>query len=67
MTVQTLLATTTSHELAEWQAYFRVENERHDEQAKEAEAKRKGKVTAKDPAMLSEALKMQLSTKKAGG
>jgi len=67
MTVQTLLATTSSREIAEWQAFFRVENERQDEQQKEAEAKRTGKVTAKDPAMLSEALKMQLATKKAGG
>jgi len=66
MTVQTLLATVTSREISEWQAFFKLENERHDEQQKEAEAKRKGKVTAKDPAMLSEALKMQLSTKKAG-
>lgn len=62
MTVQQLLANTDSKELSEWQAFFKLENKRFEEEKK----KKPGQVTSKDPAMLSEALKAQLATKKAG-
>ena len=61
MTLTQLLANTTSRELTEWQAYFRLENEKHEE----SKNKTAGKVTSKDPKMLSEAIKMQLAPMKA--
>lgn len=62
MTVQMLLANTTSRELAEWQAYFKIQNEEHKKQ--KAKRKEPGKVTADNPQDLSEALKAQLAVKK---
>ena len=65
MTLGQLLANTTSQELSEWQAYFRVENER----LEEARDKQKtpGKVTADNPKALSAALKAQLAPYKTKG
>ena len=62
MTVQTLLATSTSRELSEWQAYFKLQNEEHEKQ--KAKRKEPGKVTADSSQDLSEALKAQLAVKK---
>ena len=62
MTVQMLLANTTSRELAEWQAYFKIQNEEHEKQ--QSKRKEPGKVTADSSQDLSEALKAQLAIKK---
>lgn len=62
MTVGQLLANISSRELAEWQAYFRVENKRHE--AARKKGKKDGKVTADDP-NFSEVLKAQFAPKKA--
>jgi hypothetical protein len=67
MTVRQLLSSLDSRELTEWQCYITLENERMKERQEEARNKQSGKVAAKDPSMLSEALKAQLAPKKAGG
>jgi len=62
MTVQTLLATSTSRELAEWQAFLKIQNEENKKQ--QSKRKEPGKVTADNSQDLSEALKAQLAVKK---
>ncbi len=64
MTVRQLLENLDSLELTEWRAYLQIVQEEQEKTMSEAQAKRDGKVTAKDPKMLSEALKAQLAVKK---
>jgi len=64
MTVQMLLANTTSRELAEWQAYFKIQNEEHKKQKAKRENPGKVTVTADNPQDLSEAIKAQLAIRK---
>ena len=46
MTVRQLLSNANAHELAEWQAFFKIENERHDEVMGKRPKKVKSKLAA---------------------